>query len=48
MQKPRDKTGLANPPGVERGDSFMILSVLILLLMLIRKRPTKLKLEIEL
>jgi hypothetical protein len=22
MQKPRDETGLANPPGVERGESF--------------------------
>jgi hypothetical protein len=48
MQKPREETGLANPPGVERGDSFMILSMLVLLLMLTRKRPTKFKLDIEL
>jgi hypothetical protein len=47
--KPRYlRAGSANPPGVERGDQPMILSVLFLLLILFRKRRTKLKIDIDL
>lgn len=47
MQKPRFEGGVCNT-GVERGELTMVLSVLLLILMLLRKRRTKIKLHIEL
>ena len=48
MQKPRVKYGACKSTRSRKGEVYMILSVLILLLMLIRKIPTKLKLKIGL
>jgi hypothetical protein len=48
IQNPAEESGVCKSTGVERGIEPMVLSMLVLILMLIRKLRTKFKLDIEL